>query len=113
MATSTLRITGQIAGLPTGAKDIDVTLSTSGGLCDVVNVASGATTVTVPAGQTRGLIMPPSANTATITIKGVTGDTGIAQALTGPVLLSFSTSTGTTFVVSASASVGNVEVLWL
>lgn len=113
MATSTLRITGQVAGNPSGAKDIDITLSTSGGLCDAVNLGSGATTVTVPSGHTRGLLVLSSSNTATLTLKGVTGDTGIPQALTGPILLSFSTSTGTTFVASASASIGNVEVIWL
>lgn len=112
MATSTLRITGQVAGLPTGAKDIDLTLNTSAGYCDIVNLGSGANTVTVPSGVTRGLLVLSSANTATLTLKGVTGDTGIAQAVTGPILLSFNTSTGTTFVASAAASIGQTEVIW-
>lgn len=51
----------------------------------IVTLINGATTVTVPTGTTIGIIVPPNAATpqpnpnwgGTLTLKGVTGDTGV------------------------------------
>lgn len=111
MATSTLRIQGQISGLVSGAKAIDLTLTSSGGELRGVTLASGANTITVPSGVTRTLLVPPSANTVAMTLKGVTGDTGIGLAVATPILLTHAVSTGTTFVVSAGGAIVGVEVI--
>jgi hypothetical protein len=44
-------------------------------------LSSGANTITVPTWATHIIIEPDPANTVSITLKGVTGDTGIPLAL--------------------------------
>lgn len=112
MATSTIRIVGQVEGLASGVFDFDVTSTSSLGLPDFVNLAGGANTITVPStSYTHVLILPPSGNVQTITLKGVSGDTGIAQSVTKPVLLSLSSVS--TFVLTAGGSITGVILVWM
>jgi hypothetical protein len=72
-----------------------------------VTLASGANTITVPSWAVGCLITPPTNNTQTITLKGVTGDTGVAISETAPTLLSFTTPPAS-FVLTAGGATSAV-----
>lgn len=79
------------------------------GVINDVELSAGANTITVPDGATGVTIVPRSTNTATLTLKGVSGDTGIALALTSPT--SIGLATVTSFVITASA-ITNVRFIF-
>lgn len=60
------------------------TNATAPGTNQLVNLAAGANTITVPSGATGVTIIPPSGNTQTLILKGVTGDTGVSLSKTAP-----------------------------
>ena len=79
----------------------------------LVNLASGFNTITLPTGHTvYGVtITPPSGNTTTLTLKGVTGDTGIPLHLTKASSVSFASAT-TTFGLTAGAGMSVKIAYW-
>lgn len=86
----------------------------SPGQMDLVTLAIGANTITPPAGGSTPVsctIIPPAGNTATITLKGITGDTGIVLHLTDPTSIGLNSPT-TTFVLTASAEVVGARLVW-
>jgi hypothetical protein len=87
----------------------------SPGMEVVQTLASGANTITAPvvSGITvKALtIIPPSANTATITLKGITGDTGVPLHLTDPTSIGLA-STFTSLVITASTTIIGVRFIW-
>lgn len=92
-----------------------VTNTTSIGMIQTVALTTGANTITVPSvtgftvvGVT---IIPPAGNTQTLTLKGVTGDTGVPLHLTDPSSLGLAT-TASTFVITAGAAVNGVRLVW-
>ena len=108
----TLGISGTQTGIPEGSKTLSasITMGSVGAVTDVV-LASGANTVTVPAGAVGCMIVPPSGNTVALTLKGVAADTGIAISATAPCLLTFPASPPASFVLSAaSATTGSTEI---
>lgn len=83
MASATISVNGSIVGMPTGSKVIGpLTISSSApnGQVQELVLASGANTVTIPTlpAPTGCVIQLPATNTNVVTLKGVTGDTGIA-----------------------------------
>lgn len=78
-----------------------------------VNLSSGANTFAVPgAGTTRRItILPPSGNTVLITIKGITGDTGIPIHKTDPTSVALDT-TFASIVLNAANTINNVRIIW-
>lgn len=83
---------------------------------DSVTLASGANTITVPTGggtqPTAVTIWPPNGNTTSITLKGVTGDTGIALHLTDPTTIALASSQ-TSFVLTAgTAGITGLRLYW-
>ena len=88
---------------------------TAMGVDNLVTLSSGANTITPP--SVSGLtiigvtIIPPAGNTTLITLKGVTGDTGIPIHKTDPTSLGLNT-TLTTFVLTAAAQVNGVRLVW-
>ena len=81
---------------------------------EVRTLAIGANTITPPAGGTTPkavTIVPPSGNTATITLKGVTGDTGVVLHLTDPTSIALNSPTAT-FVLTLSAEIAGVRLIW-
>lgn len=81
---------------------------------DIVTLASGANTITKPAGGstvTGLIIIPPSANAIQITLKGVTGDTGILLHLTNPVYIPLAASFAS-LVLNAASQITGVRLLW-
>jgi hypothetical protein len=68
-----------------------------------VTLASGANTITVPSWAAFAIIIPPTANAVALTLKGVTGDTGILIDLTSPSLLNFPATPPASFVITAAS----------
>lgn len=66
-------------------------------------LASGANTITVPTWAALCIIAPPITNAVALTLKGVTGDTGILIDLTSPSLLNFPSTPPASFVVTAAS----------
>ncbi len=77
-------------------------------------LASGANTITVPTGGSTvvaATIVPPTGNTQTLILKGVTGDTGVGLHLTDPTSVALA-STVTTFVITAGGTVTGLRIHW-
>lgn len=101
--------------------DIEATLQfeaaangASPGQTDLVTLSSGANTITKPAGGSTVVsctIIPPTGNTNQITLKGISGDTGILLHLTNPSVISLAAGVST-FVLNAAASITGVRLVW-
>ncbi len=78
-----------------------------------VNLASGANTITAPvaATPTRCTIVPPSGNTVLLTLKGVTGDTGVPLHKTDPTSFGID-STLVTFCLTAASICNGVRIIF-
>ena len=86
----------------------------SPGQVDIVTLASGANTITPPAGGSTPksvTIIPPSGNTIDITLKGVTGDTGVVLHNTDPTSIALDSPTAT-FVLTAASACTGVRLIW-
>jgi hypothetical protein len=93
--------------------DAAVNPNSPGGV-DVVNLTTGANTITVPTGGTTVTactIIPPSANTIQMTLKGVTGDTGINLHLTDPTSLALAAGV-VSFCLTAASGITGVRIVW-
>ena len=73
-------------------------------------LSTGANTITPPASSKAVTIIMPSGNTVLLTLKGVTGDTGIPLHKTDPTTIGLDT-TITTFVLNAASGV-TVRLIW-
>ena len=76
---------------------------------ELVNLSSGANTLTPPTGTKACTVIPPSGNTVLLTLKGVTGDTGVVLHLTDP--SSFGLNALTAFCLTAASAV-TVRIIW-
>jgi hypothetical protein len=107
----TIQFTGDIAAANTFAAANN---AASPGQIEVRTLAIGATTITPPGGGTTPksvTIVMPSANTATLTLKGIGGDTGVVLHPTDPTTIALNSPT-TTFVLTASAEIAGVRLIW-
>ena len=108
---TTITFTGDVTGVQTVSAAAN---AASPGQIDIINLASGANTLTAPTGGTTPkclIIIPPPGNTQTLTLKGVTGDTGVAMHLTDPTLVSLA-GTFTTLCLTAGGVVIGVRLIW-
>lgn len=114
MATGNVTLSGNVSGGPDGARTfgpLAITASSAVTQETSVSLSVGANTVTVPSGATCAMIVPPNAATpvpnpvygGTLTLKGVTGDTGVALSNKWPSLVSWDTPPGS-IVITASAT---------
>jgi hypothetical protein len=90
------------------------TNASSPGAVSIVTLAIGANTITPPGGGSSPksvTIIPPSSNLATMTLKGVTGDTGVVLHITDYTQIALNSPT-TTFVLTASAEIVGVRLVW-
>lgn len=84
-----------------------------------ISLNSGANTINstnCPAIATAAgvFIMPPPGNGTTLTLKGVTGDTGIPIAFMGaPTFISFANPPPTSFVITANSTLTNLLLAWV
>lgn len=112
-ATRTTTITYSVDTV--GTQQIAAASNTaSPGSVEIKTLASGANTITPPTGGSTAVsctCVPPAANAVTITLKGVTGDTGIAMHLTDPFTVSLASGT-TTFVITAGATLTGMRFYW-
>ena len=86
----------------------------SPGMMELVTLASGNTTVTVPTGGSTPVavtIVPPAANTTAITFRGVAGDTGVRLHNTDPTTIALHSSV-TTFVLNTGGAITGVRYYW-
>jgi hypothetical protein len=96
--------------LPPSFPAVNAGGSTGGEVAAVL--ATGANTIAVPAGHQGVWVIPPSGNVVTMTLKGVTGDTGVPLHATLGAILFFPLGT-TSFVITAGAAGVTVQLLWL
>jgi hypothetical protein len=82
---------------------------------DLVTLSSGANTITPPASATACTIIFPETNTGVdevlVTLKGVSGDTGVVLHPLDPTSVALNNA-ATTFVLTASASLAGVRLVW-
>ncbi len=111
-ATGTVNILAAVQGLPEGALQIaiPVSLAAALGVEDTTTLSTGANTITVPTGATFLLFVPPSANTQTITLKGVTGDIGVGLSKT---IASLIAVTSSSIVLTVGAQIVGCRLIWL
>lgn len=87
----------------------------SPGSLQIYTLASGDNTITLPTGGSvvkSATIIPPSGNTQSITIKGVTGDTGLVLSLTEPTTLTFKATPATTFLIVTGGIITGLRIVW-
>ena len=109
--TTTITYSGDVLGTHTIAA---ASSAASPGTVEIKTLALGANTITPPTGGSTPLsvtCVPPSGNAQTLTLKGVTGDTGIALSLTAPFTVTLGTGT-TTFVITAGGTVTGMILYW-
>ncbi len=109
--SSTITFTGDVTGTETSTA---ATNTASPGTIEIKTLSSGANTITVPTGGTTPTavtIVPPAGNTVTLTIKGVTGDTGVALHLTDPTTIALASSV-TTFCLTTSNTLTGIRFIW-
>jgi hypothetical protein len=113
MATSTVTLTalktGETGGVNEGGTQTFTNASAPDGRTVQTFSASTFAAVSVSSGATGVYIIPPSTNAGTITLKGVTGDTGLALHPTQPSFISLATTASFGLLCSASTV---VEFLW-
>lgn len=89
--------------------------TTSVGAITFQSLASGFNSVSVPASTgftcTAVTIVPPTGNSTSITLKGVTGDTGIRLHNTDPTSLSINSDV-TAIGLTAGAAIQGVRFVW-
>lgn len=99
-----------------GTETIDAAANTaSPGAITIQALASGANTITVPTSTGVTVkactIAPPTGNTTSITLKGVTGDTGVQLHDTDPTTIAIDDSV-TSFCLTAGAAIQGVRFYW-
>src|SRR4030095_1957930 len=62
---------------------------------EFIDLSSGANTITAPDGAVAVTIIPPAGNLILITLKGITGDTGIPLHKTDPTSIGIDTTLST------------------
>lgn len=119
-ASATVTISIAVTGLPAGSEAIApaaITSATAVGQIQTVNLTSSTffalTVPSIPNAPTGVLIIPPSGNAVTLTLKGVTGDTGIALSLTGWNYVSLAGAGGALGILPGAGAVNGVQLVWI
>lgn len=92
-----------------------LTSTTSPARVTSTTLVSGTNTIVLPAGTSGFGIIPPVSNTTVdLTLKGVTGDTGVPLGASNPSIFGIKTTTATTqVVVNASGTLADVTLIVL
>lgn len=72
---------------------------------DAVALSTGFNTLTRPAGMDGAVIIPAPGTTATLTLKGVTGDTGLVLSSITPSIITCAADIGVTASANATVAV--------
>jgi hypothetical protein len=114
-ATVTVTIAGTAGGgsfLGTGATYVQSLVNTAGVAQGSFSLALGFNPIIVPSTALGVFIVPPSGNSITLQIKGVTGDTGFPLAPASATYLPFSAAGAVaTIGITAGAAV-TVTLIW-
>lgn len=117
--TSTRVITANFAG--DGLSDAftfqATSNATSPGAISFLTLPTGSTVIAFPTGGSivyGATIIPPASNTNTITVKGSSGDVGVAIHKTDPTSIAFDTTstTQTGFTLTVGATITGLRVVW-
>ncbi len=115
MATARRRILITYSGDVDGEQQLDAATNTdSPAAVELKTLSVGANTITVPTAGTTPTavtIVPPSDNTESITLKGVTGDTGVRIHDTDPTTIALDDSV-TTFCLTAGGTITGLRLYW-
>ena len=109
--TTTIVYTGDVTGTETISAAAN---AASPGSVEIKTLSSGANTITVPTGGatvTACTILPPTGNTISITLKGVTGDTGVRLHNTDPTTIAIDSSVST-FCLTAGNTLTGLRIYW-
>ena len=100
---ATFRFIAEILGNLSGTKIINAPWTVATPIAHTVDsaLASGDNTITWPTGASGVVIVPSTNETATLTLKGAGGDTGVEISSVNPIVLTKGSSA--TFIVNASA----------
>lgn len=104
MALFTLSGTAQGNAPGTQAINVIIDIAVPLGGVTKVALASGLNTITIPTGTSLIIVQLPIGNTQTVTLKGVTGDTGILLLKTGVAMFQPDPA-DTTFVLTAGGAI--------
>lgn len=115
MPTATRKTTIVFSGAVDGTQELEAGINTSSpAVVELKTLSSGANTITVPtAGMvpTAVTIVPPTDNETSITLKGVTGDTGVRLHDTDPTTIALNSAVAS-FCLTAGASITGVRLYW-
>lgn len=104
----TVSINGTVNQIPQGPFQIGpltLTPNSSNELASTnIKLANGANTITIPTWAAYILIVPDPTNAVVMTLKGVSGDTGIPLSLTGPSVVSLGASPPANFVLTSTGA---------
>lgn len=78
-------------------------------------LSSGFNTITLPTGGSTpkaATIIPPDDNEETLTLKGVTGDTGIALSKTDPTSIAFDSTPPASIGLTAGGTITGLRIIW-
>lgn len=109
--STTITYTGDVTGTETLSAASN---AASPGSIEIKTLASGLNTITVPTGGATVVactVVPPTGNTTSITLKGVTGDTGIRIHNTDPTTVAIDSSV-LTFVLTTGGIITGVRLYW-
>ena len=120
MATSSVRqtIVTFTGDAPNTISITNAANALSPGTTQIISLTAGANTITAPnisgiAASAAVWIIPPALNAVSITLKGVTGDTGISLNLTDTTILALPTPF-TSFVLTVGAGgILGVRLVWI
>lgn len=104
----TLTIGGQQTGIATGTNSVSTNLTMSSVTWATQLTVASTTTQILPVTGLNGaalLIEGPPVNTVTITIKGVSGDTGISVNPVGPTLIGLPATNGSVYITTGTGTI--------
>lgn len=115
MSTARRKVTITYSGDVDGEQEINAETNTdSPAAVELKTLALGANTITVPTAgtvPTAVTIVPPTDNTTSITLKGISGDTGIRIHNTDPTTIALHSGV-TSFVLTTGAEIVGVRLYW-
>ena len=113
-AAGNLTIQANVTGGPDGARTFGpLTVTTNAAVTQTttLTLSVGANTVTIPTGTSVVVLLPPNSTAygttatfgGTLTLKGVSGDTGSTMSIKNPTVLSFDTAPSSIVINSTAA----------
>lgn len=116
MASLTLTLSGNYAGLPEGSGTLffpPLVVSSAVYERIIYSLSSGNNTIPVPTGATLVIFIPPAGNTVQVFLKGLNADTGIPISRIAPWFYPIDlTAPPANVVLNAASSISNFTVIF-